>query len=379
MASVVAFAATDIFLPSLPGMAVYFNVSDELAQFALPIFLLGELLAALIWGVISDYLGRKPVILAGMIIFLLGTIICIFSTSIYVFLFGRFVQGVGAIVVPVVGWAAIQDLYPSDESAKIMAWVGGLISVGPMVAPAVGGYIDVNYGWRGSFTLLIIITILYLIAMFIVKFPVAHTATQRPSAIRTFKTYKTILSNPKFLSYVSLFAFLASGEWCYFAMVPFYFEDHLFVSPDHVGLYIALAASAYILGTLISPELLKRRNLDQVLGYGIYSGLIGACLLLIVYWVAPTYPFPITLSIGVYFIGAAMVWTCSVSRALQCFPHNKGAASAVRSIVCVTFFTLGSFAGSLMDDSTILHLAIFILATSLITLAIFKNRHIRSA
>jgi len=139
MAGLATVAGTDIFLPSLPSMAVYFAASEDAIRLSIPVYLTGSLCAAPILGALSDRLGRRRVLLMGLGVFLLGTAICLVSPSIHIFFVGRFIQGSGAIVSPVVGWAILQDLYTGERGAKIMAWAGSIVSVGPFVAPGLGG------------------------------------------------------------------------------------------------------------------------------------------------------------------------------------------------------------------------------------------------
>ncbi len=167
MASLATASATDIFLPSLPSMAIYFGASDKSTQIAIPLYLLGSFVAAPAFGILSDNLGKRPVMLSGFVFFLLGTFICIYASSLPFFLTARFIQGLGAAVIPVVGWAYIQDLYPADEGAKIMSWLMADISVGPFVAPGLGGFIHVAFGWQGNFIFIFMFAVLTFILMLV--------------------------------------------------------------------------------------------------------------------------------------------------------------------------------------------------------------------
>lgn len=359
--------ATDIFLPSLPSIAVYFGASEDPTQLAIPLYLVGSLLAAPILGILSDNLGKRPVLLAGLILFLVGTIMCIYAPSLPFFLTGRFIQGFGAIVSPVIGWAIIQDLYSKDEGAKIMSWMGSVISAGPFFAPGLGGYIHVAFGWQGNFVLIFLISALTLILMlFFYPKQKRLKRQEKVSFIKTGEMYMRIIKDKPFLYYISLFSFLTCGEWCYLTLAPFYFENSLILSPDIFGLYLSGSASFFILGTFLSPFLLNRLGINNTLKFGVILTLIGSSILLGVSFLSPHHILLIVLPIGLYFLGTAIIWGPSSSRALQRFEDLRGTASGVRALVVTSSVTLGGFIGSFLNDSSIIPLSFFLLTMALV-------------
>lgn len=374
MASLATISATDIFLPSLPHMATYFGTSEGMTQLSIPLYLLGSLLAAPVLGSLSDYFGRRHILLFGLTLFLFGTIICTYSFSLAFFLGGRFVQGSGAIVAPVVGWAMIQDLYPADMSAKVMSWVGSVASCAIFVAPAVGGYIHISFGWQGNFLVIGLFTALTLILMLFLK-PKMKVSLQKEKLLpmQTLKIYIRILKNKNFLFYISFFALLSCGEYCYLTLIPFYFENSLFLSPDVFGLYLSCSASFYILGTFLTPMILSQLGVDKTLGVGIVLALVGSSFLLCVSFFSPTSPILIVMAFGIYILGAAIIWGPSTSRALQSYEDIRGAASAVRSLILTASFAGGGFVGSFLNDTYLIPLAFFLLAMATGCIIIFQR------
>ena len=367
-------SATDIFLPSLPSMTIYFGASEDTTQLAIPIYLFGSLLGAPTLGILSDHFGRRPVMLWGIGLFLFGTALCIYSSTLPIFLSARFIQGFGAIVSPVVGWAIIQDLYPADESAKIMSWMGSIVSVAPLVAPGLGGYIHIAFGWQGNFFLIFLFAAMTLILMFFLK-PKTEVRSKKEklSPLTTFKTYARIIMDKSFLFYVSFFALLTCGEWCYLTLIPFYFENSLHLSPNIFGLYLSASASFYILGTLLTPMILNWLGIRKTIAVGIGLALGGSSGLLCISFLAPTFPHLIVIAVGLYFMGTAVIWGPCTSRALQRFENIRGAASAARGLLLTASFALGGFIGSLLDDSSIIPLAFFLLTTAIGCWVIFQR------
>jgi Bcr/CflA subfamily drug resistance transporter len=370
-------SATDIFLPSLPHMAVDFKSSEDAIQLSIPLYLIGSLLSAPFFGVLSDHFGRKPIMLLGMGFFLLGTLLCMYSLSLSQFLSARFIQGVGAAASSVVGWAIVQDLYQNDESAKTISWMGSLISLSPLVAPAVGGYVHIIFGWQGNFLLIFLLAAMPVILLtFTRTHPSSFNQKGQLRVAHFFKNYVVILKNKLFLSYICFFALLSCGQWCYLTIVPFYFENSLHLSPNVFGIYLSGSVLFYIFGQLLMPFFLKKLGANKTIRIGILFAFMGSFGLLCVSLFAPTFPLAIILTVGIYFFGIAVTWGPSTSRALQCFDDMRGAASAVRGLLIFVSFGLGGFMGSLLDDSSLMPLACFLLLMALgcwIVLKYLKN------
>lgn len=374
LAFLVTLSATDIILPSLPSMTIYFEASEEAIQMVIPIYLLGSLLAAPILGIFSDYFGRKPVMLSGMAIFLFGTAMCIYSSSLDFFLIGRFLQGYGAIVTSVVGWAQIQDLYPTDESAKIMSLIGSVICIAPLCAPGLGGYIHITYGWKANFLFIFLLAIIVFILLYFSKTKVEIKSTKKKlSLLSILNIYINIITDKHFLCNISFFALLNCGEWCYLTLSPFYFENVLHLSPNIFGLYLSCSASFYIMGAFLTPIILNWLGINKTLALGIAISLMGSSILLCISFLAPSFPLIIVIAVGLYIFGAAVIWGPSNSRALQRFEDARGAASAVRIFLLTASCGLGGLAGSLLDASSLIPLALFLLATTIACGIIFQK------
>ncbi|MBA3814255.1 MAG: MFS transporter [Alphaproteobacteria bacterium] len=374
MASLSTISATDIFLPSLPSMATYFEAGEDYTQLTIPVYLLGSLIGAPILGILSDYLPRKRVLLMGLGIFLLGTALCVFAPSLFFLLLARFIQGAGAIVSSVVGWAMIQDLYPGDESAKIMSWMGTIICIAPLVAPGLGGYVHISFGWQGNFVLLFLSGALtfFLILFFGSTIP-RPEKVEKLSPLKTFTVYKTIIKNKNFIFYISFFSLLTCAEWCYLTLIPFYFENTLKLTPNIFGLYISGGAAFYILGASFTPMILSVLGTFKALGTGITLTLIGGLLLLIISIFAPACPLLIAFTVGIYFFGTAIIWGPSISKALQSVGDARGAASAVRSLFIIASSAVGGITSSFLNDSSIVVLSLFMLSMAIGCWIIFQK------
>ena len=371
-AFVATIAATDIYLPSMPELVRYFGVSDEVLRMTIPVFFIGSFIASPLWGTVSDHVGRRPTLLIGLSLFLIGTLACTFASSFSILLIARFVQGMGSVAAPVVGWATIQDLYPANKSVKIIAHFGTVMTICPMAAPTVGGFIDVSLGWRWNFGLIAFLATISLVALFLVMVEPNPIKKKKLLSIReTLFNYRTILTHRVFLGSVMIFAFLSAGEWCFITLGPFYFANVLDLTPDVFGIYFTMIGSGYILGTLLTPRIMDRVGLENTIVVGVLIAICGCGVLAISLLLSLTGAFFVCLAIGLYFLGASLTWGPSTSRALQCFDHIRGAASAVRGIILNSAAALGGLAGSRLDYQTLLPLLCLLLLTAIGAIVMF--------
>ncbi|MBN9412987.1 MAG: MFS transporter [Candidatus Paracaedimonas acanthamoebae] len=371
-AFIVTIIATDIYLPSFPAMAVFFKCNPDILQLSIPFYMFGGLLSTPIFGWFSDHAGRKWTIIGGLGTFILGTFFCFIASSLSIFLIGRFIQGVGGIAVPVVGWAVIQDRYPGEQGATVMSWMGCIVSLGPLLAPSLGGYIDMAFGWRGNFFFILVFS-LSLILLMIFYFSEEKKPHQKKniSVIQIINTYIIVFKNKQFLAYIMLYSFLICGELCYLTIIPFFLQSNLKLTSDFIGIYISSVSLAYIIGTFLASRTIQYIGVNKTILSGIIVALIGALILLLLSFLQFLFLSSILLAIGLYMVGSALVWGPSTSGALQLFDEQKGAASAVRSLVLTSALGIGGLVGSVLDDFSIKPLAIFLVIMCLLSLFLY--------
>lgn len=372
LAFVVTIIATDIYLPSLPAMTIFFNCSSDILQLSIPFYMFGGILSTPLFGFFSDYWGRKWTIIGGLGAFVFGTVFCLMASSVSMFLIGRFIQGIGGIAVPVVGWAAIQDHYPGKKGATVMSWMGCIVSLGPLLAPSLGGYIDTAFDWRGNFLFIFGFSFSVLILMiFYLSEPKISHQRKKIKVVEIVSTYKIILKNKEFLTYIIIYSCLICGELCYLTIIPFFLQSRLFLTSDIIGIYVSLCSIAYIMGTFVASRIVKHLGVNKSILVGILVSFLGAIILLILSLFDLISLSLLLLAIGLYMAGAALVWGPSTSAALQLFSEKRGSASAVRSLVITSFLGIGGIAGSLLDDFTIKPLALFLVMMCVTSLVLF--------
>lgn len=375
--SILTLITTDILLPSLPQIAHFFNVSSNDVKMLISIFIIGQFATVLIWGVISDQIGRRQTLFLGMLIFLTGSVLSFYATSINLLLACRFLQGTGAVVVPVAGWALVQDLFPKDEGARILTWIGSLVAIAPLFAPAIGGKIDVLFGWQTNLYFIAFYSAALCLVMLCLPKQPEIQKKSLPGLKDRLSVYGLIIRNKTFISYIALFGLLNCGEWCFLTMAPFYYA-HIHIKPDMVGILLMLTSLGFVLGSFLATKLFNRFGVDKTIILGIQLALISSLLLIAgEYFHWSEHQLFNALDIGVYILSSALLWGGTTSRALQCFDDYRGSASAIRSLILLCFAAFGTYSGRLVDHNTLYPVGFFLFFMALFALMVFNNKELK--
>lgn len=375
---ILTLIATDILLPSLPQIADDFAVSENHAKMIISIFMIGQFATVLFWGILADQLGKRKTLFLGMLIFFVGSALSISASTMNILLECRFLQGTGAVVVPVAGWSLIQDLFPKDEAVRIMSWIGTLTAIIPLFAPAIGGKIDVLYGWHTNLYCIAIYSTVICILMICLPKHNVSSHTVAPSLKARFEIYGLILKNKTFISYIALFGLLNCGEWCFLTMAPFYYA-HKQITPDHMGLLLMITAMGFVLGSLLSTQLFKLLGIDKTIHIAIQIALASSLMLLIGeyrHW--NDYQLFNAIILCIYILSSALLWGGTTSRALQCFDNYRGSASAIRSLILLCFTAFGTFSGRLVSNENVYAVGFFLLFMALCSLIVFHNKELKA-
>jgi multidrug resistance protein len=155
--SAVGPLALNIFVPSMPGLQREFGVSYGVVQLTLTLYIIGMALCQLVYGPLSDRFGRRPVLLAGMALFVVASVWAVLATSMGMLIAARLLQAIGGASGLVLSRAIVRDLYDRDRSASVLGYITMAFVVAPMLAPTVGGLLDQFAGWRAIFVLLALV------------------------------------------------------------------------------------------------------------------------------------------------------------------------------------------------------------------------------
>ncbi|HYM71543.1 MAG TPA: MFS transporter, partial [Stellaceae bacterium] len=243
----IGFSALHMVVPALPLFAAYFARGPAEVQLVLTLYFLGIAAGQLLYGPVSDRFGRRPVLLAGLVLFLAGTGFCSVAGSLGMLIFGRVLQALGGCAGLVLGRAIIRDAFDRDGAARGIALVMMAMSLAPAVSPVIGAYVSEWFGWRSMFVLLggFGVVVLGWTVMRLVE----TLAQPVPLNIGEIgRSYAILLRSPAVVCFALCTAF-TSASWCTFiATAPYLLSETLHEPPSTYGVMILLPMFAYIFG-----------------------------------------------------------------------------------------------------------------------------------
>jgi DHA1 family bicyclomycin/chloramphenicol resistance-like MFS transporter len=366
--------STDLYLASLPGMAVDFGVGPAEVQHTLSLFVIGFGTAQLISGPLSDRYGRKPVMIGGLTLYLASSVACAFAPGLAWLVVARFVQAIGCCTGVVVARAVIRDAYAPAEGARMLAKASSLLSLAPILGPILGGYLQAAYGWRAAFAALTLAGLItWLAAMRKMRESNAQPdrAAMRPG--RLAGSYLDVARNPAFwayalpgtLSYAAIFAFISG--------TPFVLIRVLGVPAQHYGYYFAAAVLGYLGGTLMCRRMIGRIGMQHTLERGTLVGLVGGLGFLALALAGFANAALVVAAQFTVMLAHGINFPCTQAGSLTPFPEKAGAAAGLFGFISMlgAFFT-GMWVAS-SHDGTILPLASI---SAAVALALFVSARV---
>ena len=368
----------NIFLPSLPVMAAHFESDYRVMQLSVGLYLGCSACLQILIGPISDKIGRRPVILWGIVLFALATLGCIYAPNVELFLTFRMAQAVIATSM-VLSRAVVRDLYDTEKAASMIGYVTMGMAVVPMVGPAAGGYLQEIFGWQSTFWLLIALgALIYAI----IWFDLGETkARSGKSLIGQFKEYPELLTSPRFWGYTMITALSSGTFFAYLGGAPFVGSDIFDLSPKQLGYVISAPAIGYIAGNFLSGKYSAQIGIIRMITIGAILTTCAPAIAMIASLSGETHPLSFFAPMILIGLGNGMTIPNATAGALSVRPHLAGTASGLSSAMMIGIgAALSAFAGWLLTEDTgaypllILMLICGILGVVTIALVILRER-----
>ena len=342
--------AINIFLPSMPKLVDHFKTDYATASLGLSLFLAAMSVLQLIIGPLSDKYGRRPVLIGGILMFLVGTVICLVAPSIKLFLLGRLVQAF-AVAGIVLSRAIVRDLVSREKSASAIGYVTMGMAIAPMIGPAIGGLLDEHYGWQASFILL---GVLGAIALAFVVTNIPETNASRGAPMKSqLSNYRLLISTPAFWLYALTGSTAAGVFFGFLGGAPALASGPLGLSPSSYGLWFAITAFGYLVGNFISGRYSERQGIRRMIIMGTFIALAGCSMPFLLFptlGVSPLALFGPMLLVG---IGNGMALPSTTAAAVSVRPEAAGAASGLIGALQTAFGAiLSSICGIVVAGGT---------------------------
>ena len=341
--SMVGAFAIDTFLPSFPAIAHQFSISMAMVQQALSAYLLAFSVMSLFYGTLSDSFGRRPVILASLLLFTAASIGAAFAPSFAWLLFFRVLQGLSAGGGRVIAQAIVRDRFAGAEAQRLMSHIIMVFGLAPAIAPIIGGYLQVTFGWRSVFIFLTALGLVLLIA----SYRFLHESLPRESRIQFHPltlaaNYWSAIRHPQFLARALAVGFAFGGLGLYISSAASFVINILHLPETAFAWLFVPMIGGMVLGSALGAKLADRVKPSVMLRYGFVCMAFAAIANLIYNrFFAATVPWAV-LPIMLYTFGLGLSMPGMSLMTLDLFPRLRGLAASLLNFVQMLIFSLVS-------------------------------------
>ncbi len=329
LAAIGSFSVS-IYTPSMPSLVADFHTRPAMVKLTLSLFLVGFAVAQLVYGPLSDRFGRRPVLVAGLAVYVVGSLACAVAPSIDAMIAGRFLQAVGACAGPVLGRAVVRDVHGREGTARVLAWIGAATTLSPAIGPTLGGSLHVWFGWRANFLLLAVFGAVLLATAWRL---LGETNRQLdPVAVRLAPmatNYRRLLADRLYLGYMLSGSCIYAGLYTWIAAAPFLFVDRLGFSPDRYGALTIVTTGSYIGGSVVAARLTRGAGLDRMILLGCALAVAGAALMSLFALAGALSAATLIGPMMLFSFGMGLTLANALAGGLLPFPRMAGIASAL--------------------------------------------------
>ena len=275
--------AIDMYLPALPAIGRSLSADTGMVQASLMAFFISLGAGQLIYGPLSDMLGRKLPLYFGLAVFLAGSIGCAFAPDIETLIAFRFLQGLGACAGMVIPRAVVRDLHTGTEAARLMSLLMLVFSVSPILAPLAGSFVIEAAGWRGVFWVVTVLAALGILLMALFLGETRPREHRVDSSIGgALSAYRALLTDGKFLGLTFIGAFGIASFFAYLANSSFVLIEHYGLSPRLYSVFFSINAVSFIGVSQTTGWLASRFGLDRIVRVAVSGYAFAMAVLLIV-------------------------------------------------------------------------------------------------
>lgn len=360
-----------MYLPAFPDIARSMKTTVSKVALSLSSFFIGMGIGQLVYGPLMDRYGRKKPLYAGLLLYCITSIGCAYAGSIETLIALRFIQAIGASSATISATAMVRDIFPQQENAKIFSFLILVLSASPMLAPTIGSWLTIAFGWKAVFFVLTILIVIIFLGV-LLFLPESKEADKRYSLgiSSILKNYASVFRESNFAVYAIIGGLGFAGLFAHISSSPGVFMEHFALTQKQYGFLFALLTSGLIAASQLNTILLKRYKSEVLIERALIFQNGFAAVLLIVgllhydnFWTTIVILFFYLSSIG-------LVMPNTSALAMKPFEQNAGSASALLGFIQMGLGSLATVFIGVLNIKTILPLAACLLIFSVLALGI---------
>lgn len=365
-------AAMQILLPALPAIKDSFLVSDDVAQLTLSLSMFAIAIGTLVYGPLSDKFGRKPIMMLGLVITLIGSILCYLANSIELLIAARFVQAFGGAVGLVLARAIVRDVYGGQEAARVIATLVMVMVVIPMLSPALGGELMTRFGWQSVFIVIAVMS-LFMFVFLATKLP-ETLAEPVPfeGILSMLGTFAGLFRSRAFCGYAFCVTFVSVVFFSFIAAAPEIMVSVLNRPPTEYGYYFVMVPLGFMLGNYAARHFGKSISMDKMIGIGATIAVGGIVLAIGLQLLGMHQPVALFAPVALAIFGNGITLPNAQAAAINEFPRFAGSASGLTGFLQMAFSAAAAQFVAMIYNGTVYPLLVLMLAASILSLLSFN-------
>ncbi len=321
--------ALNLLAPATPALARHFASNYATIQLTLTLFLVAVAVTQLVIGPLSDRFGRRPCVNAGVVLFVLGSVLGALAPTTHILLIARVLEGAGGGAVFALSRAIIRDTADRDNAASQIATVTMVMVVAPMIAPWLGGQIETALGWRAIFWFMMLFGIVVLVFT-VARLPeTAPNRGRQSSLFGIFRVFPELVRNRDFMLNVAAGSAASSAFFVFIAATPYIVVETMGYGSDVYGTYFILNALGYMIGNFTMSRLAVRVGTQRMVRRGLTISFIGTGIALALSFSPWWSPLTLFLPLAVNAMGNGLTIPGATAEALSARPELAGSAAGL--------------------------------------------------
>ncbi len=364
--------AMQILLPALPIIKETLQVSNDVAQLTLSLSMLAIALGTLIYGPLSDKYGRKPIMILGLSITVLGSIFCYLAHSIEMLILGRIVQAFGGAVGLVLARAIVRDVYGAQEAARVIATLVMVMVVLPMLSPALGGELMLLFGWESVFIVMAVLSSIILLVL-IKTLPETHSNPVPFQGMRSMLlAYIGLFKSRVFCGYAFCVTFVSVVFFSFISAAPEIMVSVLHRPANEYGYYFIMVPLGFMTGNYVARHYGRRFHINHMISYGATIGVGGIAAAILLQLSGFHQPIALFAPVAIAVFGNGITLPNAQAAAINEFPQHAGSASGLTGFLQMAFSAIAAQLVAVIFNGTVYPLLFLMLGASMVSLISFR-------